>query len=138
MTAKEFLRRARNIDRRLNETMERAKRIRARLYSGRLSSLTGMPRGGSGDWTQTADQLIELERRVNEQVRQLARLKLQAMKAIEAVKNPQQREVLELYYLDGLGWQEVAERMNYSRRNVIALHGAALRRVKAPEEVEEG
>ena len=65
MTAKEFLRRARSVDRRVDEATERAERVRAKLVAGRMSSLTGMPRGGSGDWTQTADRLIELEQAVN-------------------------------------------------------------------------
>ena len=41
-----------------------------------MSSVTGMPRGGSGDWTQTADRLIELEQAVNERTRELVRWKL--------------------------------------------------------------
>ena len=71
MTAKEFLRRARAVDRRVDEATERVDRLRAKLEAGRMSSLTGMPRGGSGDWTQTADRLIELEQRVNARIREL-------------------------------------------------------------------
>ena len=52
MTAKEFLRRARGVDRRVNEATERVDRLRAKLEAGRMSSLTGMPRGGSGDSTR--------------------------------------------------------------------------------------
>ena len=82
MTAKQFLRQVRGIDRRIDEAQERADRLRAKLEAGRMSQLTGMPRGGSGDWTQTADTLIELEQRVNARVRDMVSLKQAAMDAI--------------------------------------------------------
>lgn len=134
MTAKEFLRSVRGIDRRIDETTERLDRIRARLESGRMSNLSGMPRGGTLDWTETADRVIELERRVNGQVREMCKLKHAAMDAIDAVVEVQLREVLELYYLDGLTWDQVAERMGLDRRWVFRLHGKALLRVTVPRE----
>lgn len=136
MTAKEFLRRARFADRRAEEARERAKRVRARLEAGRMSALTGMPRGGAKDWTETADRLIELERRVNERTRELVRWKLAAMDAIRAVEDPRLAEVLELYYIDGLSWAEVSRRMHYEQSWVFRLHGRALQMVRVPEEVE--
>ena len=136
MTAKEFLRQARNIDRRVDETIERAERVRARLESGRLSRLTGLPRGGSSDWTLTADRLIELEQRVNDQTRKLVRLKLAAMDAIKAVEEPRLCEVLELYYIDGFDWEYVAHRMCLDKRWVFRLHGKALLKVVVPEEFD--
>ena len=136
MTAKEFLRRARSVNRRVDEAQERVERLRARLEAGRMSSITGMPRGGAQDWTATADKLIELERRVNERTRELVRWKLMAMDAIDLVDEARQREVLELYYIDGFTWEQVAQRMQLDVRWVYRLHGRALLKVKVPEEVE--
>ena len=135
MTAKEFLRRARDIDRRVDEATERAERIRAKLEAGRMSSLTGMPRGGGADWTETADRLIELERVVNARTRELVRWKLAAIDAIRSVEEPRLSEVLELYYIDGLTWEQVAQRMTLDVRWVYRLHGRALTRVRVPEEI---
>ena len=135
MTAKEFLRRARAVDRRVDEAQERVERLRARLEAGRMSAVTGMPRGGSGDWTQTADRLIELEQAVNERTRELVRWKLAAIDAIRQVEEPRLAEVLELYYIDGFTWEQVAERMGLDLRWVYRLHGRALTMVRVPEEV---
>lgn len=135
MTAKEFLRRARSVDRRVDEATERVERIRAKLEAGRMSSVTGMPRGGSSDWTQTADRLIELEQRVNAQVRDMVRWKLAAIDAIRSVGEPRLAEVLELYYIDGLTWEQVAQRMGLDQRWVYRLHGKALLLVRVPGEV---
>ena len=136
MTAKEFLRRARTVDRRVDEAHERVERLRARLEAGRMSQITGLPRGGASDWTETADRLIELERRVNSRTRELVRWKLAAMDAIDMVEEANLREVLELYYIDGYTWEQVAQRMGVDLRWVYRLHGRALLRVKVPEGVE--
>ena len=136
MTAKEFLRRARSVDRRVDEAQERVDRLRARLESGRMSSVTGMPRVGAKDWTETADQLIELEQRVNAQARELVRWKLAAIDAIRQVEEPRLAEVLELYYIDGMTWEQVAQRMGLDLRWVFRLHGKALLRVKLPDEFD--
>ena len=136
MTAKEFLRRARSVDRRVDEASERVERLRERLEAGRMSRLTGMPRGGSGDWTQTADRLIELEQAVNRRTRELVRWKLAAIDAIRAVEEPRLAEVLELYYIDGFTWEQVAQRMGLDLRWVYRLHGKALMMVRVPEEID--
>ena len=134
MTAKEFLRMARGADRRIDRAQERVERLRARLEAGRMSQITGMPRGGGSDWTITADRLIELEKDVNARIRDMCRMKRLAMDAIDAVEEMRLREVLELYYLDGYTWEKVAEAMEMSDRHVQRLHGLALLRVRVPEE----
>ena len=136
LTAKEFLRRARRVDRLVDEATERMERLREKLEAGRMSSVTGMPRGGAQDWTVTADRLIELEKDVNARIREMCRLKRLAQAAIDRVDEARLREVLELYYIDGYSWEDVAKRMDLDKRWVFRLHGRALLRVKVPEEVE--
>ena len=139
MTAKEFLRRARNVDRRVDEATERVERLRARLEAGRMSRITGMPRGGSEDWTATADKLIELEKRVNARIRDLCALKHAAMDAINAINGKDEarlREVLELYYIDGYSWETVANVMDLDPRWVFRLHGRALQKIRVPDEID--
>ena len=137
MTAKEFLRLARDADRRIDRATERVDRLRARLEAGRLNVLTGMPRGGGADWTETADRLIELEKIVNARIREMCEIKRLAMEAIERVDEMRYREVLELYYLDHYTWDKVAETMQLDRRWVTRLHGKALMKIKVPKEAEK-
>ncbi len=100
-----------------------------------MSSVTGMPRGGANDWTKTADRLIELEKRVNAQIRELVRWKLAAIDAIDAVEEARLREVLELYYIDGFTWKQVVKRMGLNKRWVFRLHEKALLMVKVPDKI---
>ena len=134
MTAKEFLRAVRTIDRRVDEAIERVERLQARLESGRMSRITGMPRGGGSDWTETADRVIELEQRVNARVREMVRLKQIAQDAIDRIEEARLRELLELYYIDGMTWEQVARRMHYSEVQVWRLHGRALQQIRLPDE----
>ena len=103
-----------------------------------MSSVTGMPRGGGADWTLTVDRLIELERVLNDQTRELVRWKLAAVDAIRAVDEPRLAALLELYYIDGFTWEQVAQRMKLDIRWVYRLHGRALLLVKVPEEFCDG
>lgn len=133
MTTKEWLRQVRTIDRRVDSTIERLERMRARLEAGRMSNISGMPRGGAIDWTVTADMVIDLEKRLNAEIREMCRTKQAALDAIDAVEEANLREVLELYYLDGYTWDQVAQTMGYDRRHVTRLHGIALGKIHPPE-----
>ena len=130
MTAREWLGRARQIDRRIAETEERLKRMRARL-EGRVSHLSGVP-GSRRRWSDPVDELIDMEYRLDEQVQAMCRIKKDVMDAIEGVGDGTLREVLELYYLDNCSWAQVADKMHYTVRNVQILHGKALKFVDVP------
>lgn len=134
-TVKQWLRQVRSIDRRIEREEEELMRIRAKLEAGRMSSVTGMPRGGTSDWTDTVHALIALERRVNARIRDMCRMKQAAIDAIDAVEEIRLREVLDCYYLKGMTWEQVAEAMGYKDvRWIYVLHGRALRAVRMPEE----
>lgn len=137
MTAKEFLSQARNIDRRIDHVQERIERLRSRVESGRMSRLTGMPRGGSGDWTDAEARLLELESRYGDEIRRFCRIKLQAVDAIRNVGNSTYEEILTLRYLDGLTWEAIAEAVGYDVRYIQKLHGKALQCVTVPAEYSQ-
>lgn len=86
--------------------------------------------GGDGRKVEHAAERIagvveELER----QQAECARLRLTISKAIASVPDGRLRELLRLRYVDGLTWEQIAEEMNYGRRQVTRLHGDALERV---------
>lgn len=134
MTAKEFLSLARNIDRRIDAEQERLDRMRSRLETGRMSHLSGMPRGGRYDWADTESSIIDLEKRLNAQIRDMCRIKIAVTDAIRAVGNVEYEEVLNYRYLDGLKWERIAEIMGYELRNIHYMHGKALLRIRVPNE----
>jgi DNA-directed RNA polymerase specialized sigma24 family protein len=127
--AKRYLRQVRTIDRRIDREEEQVERLRAKLEAGRMSSVTGMPRGGVSDWTDTVHALVALEQRLNARTREMCAIKIAAVDAVDRVADARCRELLTLYYLHGHTWQQVADAMHLDLRWVYRLHGRALREV---------
>lgn len=48
------------------------------------------------------------------------------IKRIHAIENPDHEFILELRYINGLTWEEIADEMGYSVRHVHRLHEKAL------------
>lgn len=147
MTAKEFLLQAWQIDARIEDKIaeidriqEKRERIMAKLTAGRASNLSGMPRGGAYDWTDSIEAVIEADelirdhvQRVREEIKDLCRVKREVADAINAVEDIRYRRVLELRYRNFLDWLQIADRMGYDIRHVTRLHGEALLCVRVPK-----
>lgn len=129
MTAKEYLGQVRWLEIEIEAKEAELEKIRTRLESGRLSSLTGMPRGGGSDWTDTAAAMVDLEAQLAAEVERLTCLKMEIHAAIEQVEDPRFRTLLQLRYCNGLTWAAVSEKMGYDRSNVWRLHERALEKI---------
>lgn len=135
MTAKEYLSQAWQIDKRIEKKCEERDRLLARLTAGRLTHLTGMPRGGNFDWTDAVSRLIEMDNAINGEIMELCRLKREINATIEAVEDMRYRRVLELRYRNYMRWEDIAEEMGYEVRQIYRLHGDALMAVAIPKNV---
>jgi DNA-directed RNA polymerase specialized sigma subunit len=49
--------------------------------------------------------------------------------AIDALTDTRERQTITLYYIDGLNWYKVAERMRYSVDHIYTIHGQALKKL---------
>jgi DNA-directed RNA polymerase specialized sigma subunit len=75
----------------------------------------------------TRVKILELEQEVDGDIDRLIDLKREMMSGISTVEQPEYHVLLELRYLSFLTWEEIAERMNYSPRQIHRLHGQALK-----------
>ena len=116
-----------HIDRRIQRKIEERDRLQALLEAGRQTHLTGMPRGGNHDWTDTADKVIALTEQIDRDIAELVRVKTWADQTISRVRNVRYRNVLELRYKNYMTFEQIAEEMNISLRWVYILHKRALR-----------
>lgn len=129
MTAKQYLMRAWHIDRRIDRLIEERDRLESTLTRG-VGQLTGMPRGGGHDWTDTAIRVADLTARIGEEIRALCAIKREVSEAIDQVEDKRAREVLTLRYRNYMTWDQIAEELHYTDRWVFILHGRGLKRVK--------
>ena len=137
MTAKEYLSQAWSIDDRIDRMIEERDRLWEKLTAGRMSRLTGMPRGGNSDNIDTLMRVMELTDEINKRINELCRLKREITETIDQVDDSRYRDLLELRYRNYLGWEQIAERMGYDVRHIYRLHGDALMAVKLPKDVME-
>jgi len=136
MTAKEYLMRAWQIEKRIDARIEERERIESRLTSPRMTNLTGMPRGGGSDWTNAVIAVLELTQDITNEIIDLCRIKREVIEAIEAVEDSRYRRVLELRYRNYMTWDAIAKTLGYEPRNVYIIHGKALLKVRVPKDLK--
>lgn len=120
---KEELRQYRHLNEEIEDLMARIEDIRsAGIQSPKLD---GLPRavGGSGDPIGTrVEQITVLEAQLEAAIGQRDKI----IKAITAIPDSQERMVLRSRYMDGYAWDQIAENMNYSERQIHRIHESAL------------
>lgn len=74
-------------------------------------------------------QLDELERKLNEARRTCLNARLSITVSIEALKDPREKRAMDLHYVQGMSWSEVAYIMGYDVRHILRIHGSALQHI---------
>lgn len=95
-------------------------------------TMSGIPGGGSerGSMESSALKLAEIDQEIDALLRRSNDMRRQIRASINAVPDARLRQVLRLHYINGFTFEQIAERMHYSWRWVIKLHGRALSQVR--------
>lgn len=125
---KGILRQARNVNERITMLEESQERAYERVTSATQKlSETGIH--GSANADAMAEYVAYSEEIVDE-ITRMQRMQKDILVIILRVRKHKLQNVLHLYYIDGLKWQEVADKLHYDCRYVLKLHGTALLEVK--------
>lgn len=131
MTAKEYLQQYRNSDREINSKLDQIRRLRE-LATKTTSTL-------NPDKVQTSSvnkteiivaKIVDLEREIDAEIDKLCHIRREVQVSIKMIDEAAYRNVLELRYIQGLSWEQIAVNLNYTYRHVTRLHGEALQKVK--------
>lgn len=124
--------------------VRRINRIEAELTELRLMRASmsvnndGMPHGsGQADLSGYAAELDRLERNLIKERKERYAAYTSIAKSVKSLNNENEKDVLFYRYIAGLAWWEIAEKMNYSERWVLKIHGKALAHFKIPKEFIE-
>ena len=128
MTAKEYLRQYGQLKREVLRLIDERQRW-VDLATRITPAYSDAPKGGqSGDGKIPAavEKIVEQERRIDAKIAEMTKLLDEIEKLLGEVGNPDYRLLLELRYLQGLTWEQIAKKMHFSWPHIIRLHGKAL------------
>jgi DNA-directed RNA polymerase specialized sigma24 family protein len=129
---KERLRAYQSIKREREQILQRLEEVETALYYPKVQQLDAMPGSGTKEGNpqeNLAIYHIELQDLYKAKLAEMAAEQLAIEKAIEPLE-PTARMLLRYRYLDGLKWEEVCCRLNYSWRQTHRLHGEALQKLR--------
>ena len=130
MTKKEFLNQYRNIEiiigsklDELAKTRERAEKTTQTLSPDKVKSES------SGGIEVSIEKIIGLEMEIAKEIESLNIVRVKIEKAISSINDYGLESILRLHYINGMSWEKVAVKMNYSYRHTTRLHGIALQKL---------
>ena len=125
---KEWLWRARNIDREIRSLLQTYEAERDRVTSI-TAKLGGDSVSGSKD-PHKFDRLVELNDQINRRVDELTKIKGEILAALFLLDDYRYREVLKDYYVDMKTLEQIAVSMSYSYQHVKRLRAQAIATLK--------
>lgn len=128
MTTKEYLRQARTLQIGIKGKRERIQQLQELAESVTAPVKDDCVQSGSGEgrMQNVICCIVDFQNEVVEDLERLIELQREMQSKINEVDDREYKSLLELYYLNGLTWESVADRMNYSLRHIYTLHGKAL------------
>lgn len=127
VSAKEYLRRIKYLDDEI-DSKERAKYnlwLKISLVSPRTEADKVQGANGKSS-TDVVDKIMDLEREINDQIDELVGFKKEVINKINRLSKEEFRTVLTNRYINHMEWEEIAEKMHYSKRHILRWHGKAL------------
>lgn len=128
MKAKEYLKKMEKIDSLIMSKLQQKDDLRNMRIT---ASYSDMPRGGGcpGDKVGgIVEKISELDEEIDKKVDELIAMKMEATRMINKL-DARENLLLDMRYLQGKEWAEIAEEFSYEERNVHRLHSKALNRL---------
>lgn len=126
--AKQWLWRARGIDREIESLIKTREKEYARLTSI-TSQLSGMTVSGTKD-PHKYDNLAELDDTITRRISELKKTKAEILEEINRLDDQRYRLILKYYYVDCMTLEQIAVEMNYSFSHVNRIKYEAIKSIR--------
>ncbi|MDK2919755.1 MAG: hypothetical protein PWQ37_2488 [Candidatus Petromonas sp.] len=132
MKAKEYLSQAIWLDRKINNKLEQKERLESLTQKVTVDitqekvSCTKM----TSPMENAIVKLIDLSHEINDDIDKLVDLKKEILETINKVNDITCQVLLEMRYICGKSWEDVASAMGYDRSTIFRIHGKALKEVQ--------
>ena len=139
MNAKEYLSQAIWLDQTINNKLEQLDSLKSLSMKVTASLSQEKVSGGNiakSSMENAVVKILDLENEINADIDRLVDLKREILEAIHQVSNMNYQLLLEMRYVSGKSWDEVAMAMGYDPRTVFRMHGKALKKVEENEKCQ--
>lgn len=134
MTAKEYMKQAKILLRRIDRKQKEADTLRQKLSLPKSPAYSDMPKTVSPESHEIEvgiAKIMSLEEEAHTAEKELKNLKEIFQVAIEAITNTEYHDILTKRYLEFKDWIIIAEEMGYSEPSCYRLHREALALMKS-------
>ncbi|HHX22428.1 MAG TPA: DUF1492 domain-containing protein [Thermoanaerobacterales bacterium] len=132
MNAKEYLSQSLWIDQRVNTKLEQLQILRDLSMKVSANLTVEKVAGGNnkkGHMENTVVKIVDLEKETKEDVERSIAIKAEIMNTISQVDDPIGQIILEMRYINGKGWDEIARELKYNDRSIFRIHSRALNEI---------
>lgn len=133
MRAKEYLSQALWLDQRINTKLEQLATLRSLAMKVTANQTAEKVSGGKdvkSPMANTIAKIVDLEREINGDIDRLVGLKAEIQETISQVSDVVSQILLELRYVNGKTWDEIANDLGFARSWVLRMHGVALKEIE--------
>lgn len=136
--AKNYLMRAYRVDQRIENKLEQIQLLNdlAAKATVTYSDMPGSPNRNVHKMEDVLVKIIDIKTEINADMLELVDLKKETMDCIKQVDDPELQLILELRYLNYVGWEQIAGDLGYGIDNVFRLHRKALYFIEVPETLQ--
>lgn len=130
MTAKEYLMQLRRMDRMINLNLERLgywRDLSTRVSGCRYEQNCNPNRPTEAPFIKPLEKIMGLEEKMAGELEKFISFREHLTALISRIPDFDEREVMEMRYIDNLRWEDIADRCGYSQRWIYKLHGRGLR-----------
>lgn len=133
MKVKKYLSQALWLDQRINSKLEQLETLRALVVKVTANLTEAKVSGGNNTKSHienTIAKIVDLEKEINNDIDRLVDIKAEIMETISRVDDPICQLLLEMRYINGKSWDEVAIALGYSDSGIRKIHGRALKEIE--------
>lgn len=126
--AERYLRKIQNVERELNNKRDELEALRYKASgAGAIRYDKDQVQTSPQDYLAMAmSDIIEIEKQIEEDEASIEDMKGQAYAVVRKIKQPEQRTIIEWFYLNGVSMIKTAEYMSISERSAYYLRDDAL------------
>lgn len=129
---KRYLKQYRPFKRQIDRLQQQLYELECQMENVGSMNMDGMPKGGTvqRDLSNGIDKHSELIDRIDGLVKEALPVRREILASIDHLENPNQSQVLEMYFIGDMPLEVIAEHLGYSLRQTRRFHGDGIKAIK--------